>query len=214
MSFCSTGKAIDAVAFSTNHGEHNTTRIHLATAVPTIRDSYIVLPASPQSLGSNHEFMHAIYMLVGMSLLCGVCSGLRGALFLWAEARLSVRLRRDLFDAIMAREIAFFDATETGDITSRLTSDTTKVTDCITLNLNVFLRSFVQAVGVVIFMGLLNWKLTLVTFVSIPIVTVISRVYGSYYQKLSKKVQDSLAHANEVAEQVSRSEPCGHVRCP
>lgn len=136
-----------------------------------------------------------------MAVACGVCSGIRGCLFQLAEARLGIRLRRRVFAAILEHEMAFFDSTETGDITSRLTSDVTKVTDSITLNLNVFLRSFVQAAGVVIFMSTLNWKLTMVTFVSIPIVTVISRVYGNYYQKLSKKVQDSLAEANEVAEQ-------------
>ena len=51
-------------------------------------------------------------------------------------------------------------------------------------------------------MATLNWKLMLVTFTSIPVVTIISKYYGRYYQKLAKAVQKSFADANEVAEQV------------
>ena len=117
-----------------------------------------------------------------------------------AESKLGVRLRSKLFDAIANQEVAFFDETETGDITSRLTSDVTKVSDAVPLNVNVFLRSLVQAIGVVGFMAALNWRLTLVTFVSIPLVAVISKYYGAYYKTLSKAVQQSFAEANDVAE--------------
>ena len=71
-------------------------------------------------------------------------TGLRGACFLIANASLDLRLRTLLFGAIAKQDISFFDATETGDITSRMTSDVTKVSDAVPLNVNVFLRSFVQ----------------------------------------------------------------------
>jgi len=48
-------------------------------------------------------------------------------------------------DALLSQEIGFFDVTKTGDITSRLSSDTTLVGDQVMLNVNVFLRSLVQA---------------------------------------------------------------------
>ena len=56
---------------------------------------------------------------------------------------------------------------KTGDITSRLSSDTTLVGDQVSLNVNVFLRSLVQAIGVLIFVGILWWRLTLVAFISV-----------------------------------------------
>ena len=61
--------------------------------------------------------------------------------------RLNVRIRRRLFGSLMGQDAAFFDGTKTGDITSRLSSDTTTVSDQICLNLNVMLRSSTQ-VGV------------------------------------------------------------------
>ena len=69
-------------------------------------------------------------------------------------ARINVRLRVKLMDALLSQDIGFFDITKTGDITSRLSSDTTLVGDQISMNVNVFLRSVVQAVGVLLFMVL------------------------------------------------------------
>jgi len=81
---------------------------------------------------------------------------------------------------------------KTGDITSRLSSDTTLVGDQVSLNVNVFLRSLVQAIGVLIFMGILSWRLTLVAFISVPIISIISKVYGEYVRKITKDMQKKL----------------------
>jgi ABC-type multidrug transport system fused ATPase/permease subunit len=90
-----------------------------------------------------------------------------------------------------------------GDITSRLSADCTKVGDQVSLNVNFFLRNFVQAVGTLLFMFYLSWKLSVVAFVSVPLIVIISKYYGEYIRELSKQTQDKLAHANTVAEEVS-----------
>jgi len=72
--------------------------------------------------------------------------------------------------------------TFTGDITSRLTSDTSTMSDTVSLNINVFLRNTIQSVGVIIFMFKLSWRMSMVTVIGLPIVVGVSKVYGSYYQ--------------------------------
>lgn len=69
-----------------------------------------------------------------------------------------------------------------GDVISRLTSDTTIVSDLISQNINIFLRNVVKATGVIFFMFSLSWKLSLVTFMGFPIIMLVSDVYGKYYQ--------------------------------
>lgn len=64
----------------------------------------------------------------------------RGGIFTVIGARVNVRVRQLLFDSLISQEVAFFDSTKTGDLTSRLGSDCTKVGDQVTLNVNVFLR--------------------------------------------------------------------------
>jgi len=107
----------------------------------------------------------------------------------------NVRLRVKLMDALLSQDIGFFDVTKTGDITSRLSSDTTLVGDQITLNVNVFLRSLVQAVGVLGFMFVVSYQLSLLAFISVPVITVLSKWYGNYVRSLTKLMQKKVCVA-------------------
>ncbi|KAF8073219.1 Abcb9 [Scenedesmus sp. PABB004] len=140
--------------------------------------------------------------LVGVAGLCGVFTGLRGGVFSVAMWRLNVRLRRALFGALLAQEVGFYDKVQTGEISSRLSADTTTVSDSVSLNLNVLVRSATSAAMVLGFMFAASWRLTVVTFVLVPCVLLISKVYGAFYRRLSKKAQAALAEANAVAEEV------------
>ena len=91
------------------------------------------------------------------------------------------------------QDAGFFDTTKTGEVTSRLSADTTTVSDQICLNLNVMLRSSTQAAMVLVFMFSASWRLTVVTFVMIPLVLVICKLYGAYYRRMSKKARAALS---------------------
>lgn len=97
--------------------------------------------------------------------------------------------------------MSFFDENRTGDLISRLTSDTTMVSDLVSQNINIFLRNTVKVTGVVVFMFSLSWQLSLVTFMGFPIIMMVSDIYGKYYKRLSKEVQNALARASSTAEE-------------
>lgn len=171
-------------------------------------------------------FMVNVRLLVIASVLAGVFSGLRGSIFTVVGGRVNVRLRVQLMDALLAQDIGFFDVTKTGDITSRLSSDTTlvgkcgKVVNCdtsmvvlsnlvedhvlsgdqVTLNVNVFLRSLVQALGVLGFMFFLSWQLSILAFISVPLITILSKWYGMFVRSLTKLMQKKLADGNSCSE--------------
>lgn len=69
-----------------------------------------------------------------------------------------------------------------GEITSRLSADTTTVSDQICLNLNVSLRSITQAAIVLVFMFQASWRLSIITFIIIPAIILITKLYGAYYR--------------------------------
>ncbi|KAL7836254.1 hypothetical protein AOLI_G00275380 [Acnodon oligacanthus] len=150
---------------------------------------------------SMDYFAKPMIILSLLALVSSLAIGVRGGVFSLTFARLNIRLRDLLFRSLMHQEIGFFDANHTGDITSRLTSDTTEVSDLISQNVNLFLRSFVKAVGFLIFMFGMSWKLSLVTLMGFPYIAVVSKLYGQYYKRLTKEVQTSLAHANKLAEE-------------
>ncbi|EMP37088.1 ATP-binding cassette sub-family B member 9 [Chelonia mydas] len=136
-----------------------------------------------------------------MTMCSSFAAGIRGGVFTLIFARLNIRLRNCLFKSLVAQETSFFDENRTGDIISRLTSDTTIVSDLVSQNINIFLRNVVKATGVIVFMFSLSWQLSLVTFMGFPIIMLVSDLYGKYYKKLSKEVQDALAKANNTAEE-------------
>jgi len=152
-------------------------------------------------------FMSNVKKLIVVSVLGGFFSGVRGSIFTVVGGRVNVRLRLRLMDALLATEQGFFDVTKTGDITSRLSSDTTLVGDQVTLNVNVFLRSLVQVVGVLIFMFTISWQLSMLAFISVPVVTILSRWYGTFIRSLSKVMQTKLAEGNSVSEAALSSMP-------
>ncbi|XP_056391492.1 ABC-type oligopeptide transporter ABCB9 isoform X2 [Hyla sarda] len=150
---------------------------------------------------SLKQFSNAVVILAVLAVGSSFSAGVRGGLFTFTFARLNIRIRNLLFRSLVSQEIAFFDENLTGDIISRLTSDTTIVSDVVSENVNVFLRSSVKAVGVIVFMFSLSWQLSLLTFLGFPIIMLVSRVYGKYYKKLAIEVQTALAKANSTAEE-------------
>ncbi|XP_058850472.1 ABC-type oligopeptide transporter ABCB9-like [Acipenser ruthenus] len=146
-------------------------------------------------------FSKSMIIISVFAIVSSFAAGVRGGVFSLALARLNVRIRNLLFRSLVRQEIGFFDANHTGDITSRLTSDTTMVSDLISLNMNICLRSLVKGMGVCVFMFTLSWKLSLVTFMGFPFVMLVSKLYGKYYKRLAREVQDALAKANNIAEE-------------
>ncbi len=145
-------------------------------------------------------FLDNMWKLVAAATFGGLFSGMRGSIFTLVGGRVNVRLRTLLMDSLLAQDIGFFDVTKTGDISSRLSSDTTLVGDQVTLNVNVFLRSLVQAIGVLIFMAMLSWQLTMLAFISVPVVAMLSRVYGNFIRSMTKLLQKKLADGNSISE--------------
>ncbi|XP_037113963.1 ATP-binding cassette sub-family B member 9 isoform X1 [Syngnathus acus] len=150
---------------------------------------------------SMEYFAKPAITLTVLAFTSSIAVGVRGGVFTLTFARLNLRFRNHLFRTLMKQDIGFFDENHTGDITSRLSADTTQVSDLISQNINVFLRSAIKAVGFLIFMFGMSWKLTLVNMMGLPFIAVLSEYYGNYYKSLTKEVQTTLAKANKVAEE-------------
>lgn len=112
-----------------------------------------------------------------------------------------MRLRQNTFKAMMAQEMAFFDKNKTGELINRLSSDAEVVGMSISQNLSDGLRSAIQAVGGIGMMFYVSPYLAAVGLSIVPAVSVFAITFGRYIKGLSKKIQDVLAQASEVAEE-------------
>uniref|UniRef100_A0A7E4VA36 ABC transmembrane type-1 domain-containing protein n=1 Tax=Panagrellus redivivus TaxID=6233 RepID=A0A7E4VA36_PANRE len=154
---------------------------------------------------SMADVFQAVSIMAGLAVISTIMGGLRDGCFDYATSLISRKMRGDLFTSIMSQEVAFFDGTTTGEIVSRLTSDCQTMSATVSTNVNIFLRSGFMLIGSVAFMFTISWRLTMVTFISVPFVGFISKAYGYYYDSLSERTQAAIACANNIAEQAVSS---------
>ncbi|VDK45664.1 unnamed protein product [Anisakis simplex] len=146
--------------------------------------------------------MDSVKLMTIISFASAISGGFRGGSFEYAYARINRAIRFSLFDRLVKQEVAFYDDHKTGEVTSRLTADCQTMSDTVALNVNVFLRNIVMLGGSMLFMMSLSWRLSLVTFIVVPIIFVASEFFGTYYDKLTELTQEAVARSNDVAEEV------------
>ena len=130
-----------------------------------------------------------------------VATGVRSYLFTVSGERIVTRLRAQLYDRLIRREVAFFDTHRTGELTNRLAADTTVVQNAATVNVSMLLRYAMTSLGSVVILALTSWRLTLVMLALVPITVIGALFYGRIVRRLSRQVQDALASATTVAEE-------------
>jgi len=119
----------------------------------------------------------------------------------WVGGRLVTDLRKKLYSHLHKLGLAFFSSQRLGDITSRLSNDVTSVRAAVTTSLSESITQTISLIGSVGLMIVLNWRLSAVVFISVPIVTLASKYYGEKIRKLSRDVQDQLADTTSIAEE-------------
>ncbi|KAI9306166.1 P-loop containing nucleoside triphosphate hydrolase protein [Cunninghamella echinulata] len=125
----------------------------------------------------------------------------RVILFRLSGERIIQRLRNNLFKNIIHQEIAFFDRNRTGDLISRLSSDSAIVGKSVTNNVSDGLRSIAMAAVGSSMMLYVSPKLTGIMMVVVPPVAIFGIVYGRYVKSLSKKTQVAIGEITKVAEE-------------
>ncbi len=139
--------------------------------------------------------------MVAVFAVQGVAMALRYVLFTISGERIVARLREQLYRSLVSQEIGFFDERRTGELVSRLASDTTVLQNTVSANVSMVLRNLAAAVGGI---ALLLWTsptLTLLMLAVVPPVAAAAVLYGKRVRTLSKSLQDSLAASSEVAEE-------------
>ncbi len=110
-------------------------------------------------------------------------------------------LRQELYQHLMGLSLSFFADRRTGEIVSRLTNDVTILQTAVTDNLINLLRQSLTLVGGVIFLFWLDWRLTSLILLGIPIVTLTMVFLGRQIRRVATQVQDHLAEASAVLDE-------------
>lgn len=131
----------------------------------------------------------------------GVCTFFRLFLIETAIERTSFRMRRELFDALLQRDISFFDQNRTGELVNRLSNDIT-VTSRVIIDISAGIRSSINSVvGTAMVFTLAPVEMMANLLGPIAVLFVSGVTYGRFVRGLGREKQEVLAQAVQFAEE-------------
>ncbi len=133
------------------------------------------------------------------TVVFSVFAAMRYYLVTWLGERVVADIRNAVYARIIRMDPAFFEITRTGEVLSRLTTDTTLVQSISGSGLSIALRSLLSLVGGLIMLVLTSPQMASYTLVGIVIVVLPVVIVGKYIRKLSRQSQDRVADTSGLA---------------
>ena len=135
----------------------------------------------------------------------GMLSFLRVNVFAVVTENSLAQIRVDLYNKLLAQEMAFFEKNRVGDVVSRLSTDVEKLQQAFSITLPEFLRQIIVFVVGVILLLIYSVKLTLVMLAVFPAVIILAIIFGRYIKRLAKERQEYLAQTNVIVDETFQS---------
>ncbi|MFE4352200.1 ABC transporter ATP-binding protein [Peribacillus butanolivorans] len=150
------------------------------SSLSTGRITLLVLAIIVQALASGFS----IYLLnrIGQSVVAGI--------------------RDQLWRKLLVLPVIYFDEHQSGETVSRMTNDTTVVKGLISEHLSNFVTGIISIVGSMIVLFVLDWKMTLLMLIAIPLSVLILMPLGKKMHQISKGMQDETASFTSILQQV------------
>lgn len=132
----------------------------------------------------------------------------------WLGERVTADLRQAVYSHIIALHPGYFEANLSGEIQSRITTDTTLIQSVIGSSASVALRNLLLLIGGTIFLFITNPRLTTVVLVCIPLVVGPIMFFGRRVRRLSRSTQDKVAnvgaYVGESIQQIKTVQAYNH----
>ena len=152
---------------------------------------------------SNTHFLdQAVGILLATVVVLALSTYCRFYLVSWIGERVVADLRKAVFDRIIAMSPAYFEMTKTGEVLSRLTTDTTLLQTVIGSSVSLALRNFLILLGGLVMLAVTSVKLTGIVLAVVPIVVVPIMTFGRRVRALSRRSQDRIADVGAYAEEM------------
>lgn len=152
--------------------------------------------------GGGAEILDSYFMIaVGLAALLALGTGARFYLVTRLGERVVADIRRALFDRVLGLSPSFYERMMTGEVISRLTTDTTLILSVIGSSVSVALRNLLTLFGGLVLLGLTSLKLTGLVLLLVPCVVVPIIVLGRRLRGLSRESQDWIARSSGNASE-------------
>ena len=137
--------------------------------------------------------------LFGVAVAFGLFAALRFYLVVSLGERVVADVRQDVYRRVVTLDPVFFEVTKTGEVLSRLTTDTTLIQSISGAGLSIALRSAVMVLGALIMLAITSPRLTGMILLLVPLVIVPIIFIGRRVRSLSRESQDRIADTSGLA---------------
>jgi len=163
---------------------------------------------------SIEQLQQAVLFILAITVLIAGGTFSRFYLVSWLGERVSADIRLAVFNHVITLHPSYFETNGSGDIMSRITTDTTLLQSIIGSSFSMAIRSALMLIGALVMLFATNIKLTLIVLIAVPFILVPILFYGRKVRKLSRKSQDSMAdvgsYAGEAIEHIKTVQSYTH----
>ena len=151
--------------------------------------------------GDSRMLGYGYVILLGVVVVFAIATYMRYSLVSWVGERVVADIRRDVFAKVLSMHTAYFESTRTGDLLSRITTDTTLLQTVVGSSVSVFLRNTLMFTGGMIMLLATSARLSEYVLLMLPIVILPIIIIGKRVRKLSRATQNKVADISAHAEE-------------
>lgn len=160
---------------------------------------YMRIPGASIDFGYIGDIM---LILLGLYVVSAVFSYIQQYTMAGVSQRVVYRLRREVEEKLGRLPLRYYDTQTHGEIMSRAVNDMDNISNTLQQSLTQFITSLVTVVGVIILMLTINWILTLVTLVTLPLSVGVTIVVAKRSQRYFSNQQRALGELNGHVEEM------------
>ncbi|MDP3387213.1 MAG: ABC transporter ATP-binding protein [Eubacteriales bacterium] len=165
--------------------------------------SVVVERLQGNSISMDYLYLRNILaLLAGLYVLYSLFTYLMQFLMVNIAQKTVYNMRKEVSEKLTRLPLRYFDTNTHGEILSRVTNDIDNISNTLQQSLNQMITSIVSMVGIVIMMLTINWMLTLVTLVTLPLSVFITSLVAKKSQKHFKDQQKTLGMLNGHIEEM------------
>ena len=154
--------------------------------------------------GNERFAAFAALGIVVIFFVSGMSHFIAGYGMQWVGNKLMLDLRNQMFDKIVRLPVEGLDTLSTGTLMSKVTNDVIGLQASATTALNSVVRGFATLSMVLYSLFTLNWKLTIIMFVTVPIMALVIRAFGRRLREINRQGQFAHAAITDVLEEAIR----------
>ncbi|HYD59290.1 MAG TPA: ABC transporter transmembrane domain-containing protein [Noviherbaspirillum sp.] len=160
--------------------------------------------AGMKDIGQVDAYFLALF---GVACVLAVATAARFYMVSWLGERVTADLRSAVYRHVVLQSPQFFETTQTGEVLSRLTTDTTLIQTLVGTSISLALRNTLLFTGGVVMLFVTSVKLSSIIIVMLAAVVIPIVIFGRRVRKLSRESQDRVADASALAGEILNAMP-------